>query len=134
MMKNFSIPDSITIQVAGGMYDIHNDFDLVEVSSTPESGDFQLKFLKSPEANVRTTAKGITLKFMNVSHLSLTTGAASALKHGVNEIGYKAPADLDHDWLGGEAKSSSSDHLVIRLQGDELFRVYSASAIADVIF
>lgn len=125
MKKNFTIPDSASIQIDQNYIDLHNWFFFQSAELEFPKKCFSIVFRE-------TIGKRFArIDFINVKHLSLKVNSSFELNQIISEIGYKEKNNFDHDWLTDENKSRTSDHFFIRLVDDNYIRVYSEDAIAS---
>lgn len=126
MERNFLIRDAVAVVFDNEYFDLHNDFDFVEVRVF--FGEKKVSFCFN-----RHDGEGVFfLNVLGVSHFSMSAIYSALGDRDVVEIGYKGPDDFDHDWLVSEEHSSLEDHLFIRLSGDDFIRVYGHSAKASM--
>ncbi|NWC00539.1 hypothetical protein HX882_32175 [Pseudomonas gingeri] len=130
MIKNFSIPDSVTLQINERVFDLHNDFNVYAVSKNFQENVLEVTFASTVEG-IKPQER-ITVTFHEIDALLLSSNALNLAEPDLMEMGYKNPEDFDHDWINRESVSTSEDHLFFRLCGDEFIRLHSKSATARV--
>lgn len=133
MNKNFVIRDAVTVEVGGVSADLHNDFDLRDVSIFFGDGRVLFRFERYVDARSAIGPKDVTLEISGVDFLSVSAGDFGLENRTVVEMGYKSPSDFDHDWLAPENKAVGEDHLFIRLVGDGFIRVHGGAASVSFI-
>lgn len=132
MNRNFSIADAVAIQVDGSYSDLHNDFDLCELTVNFLERLVRLRFDRTRNAGPSPNVRRLVLEFVEVDYLDVSPGVLRMMTCYFNEVGYKSPQDFDHDWLMPESQSGIADHIFLRLSGDEFIRLHSNKAIATM--
>lgn len=132
MKRNFVIRDAVAVDASEMYADLHNDFDLSEVSIFFGNRQVVLRFERYAGASSKTSPESVILEVSDVDFLSVSADALGVMNRDVVEIGYKSPGDFDHDWLITEGKSEEEDHLFIRLTGDGFIRVHGDAAMVSV--
>jgi hypothetical protein len=130
--KNFRTADAVAIQIDALYIDLHNDFSLKSLEINFPERTFRISFLRITEPQNSNSCQELTLTFLEIDYLSASPGLVGPHGHGISELGYKAPLDLDHHWLMSEAEASPLDHLFLRFDGDEFIRLHSAQVQAKV--
>lgn len=132
MKKNFSVLDGVAIQAERNYCDLHNDFDLRQLSVDFIDRTICLRFTRSSSAGSSSSVECLVLDFVDVDYLDVSTGVLREMIQNIVEVGYKSPEDFDHDWLMNESQATTAAHLFLRLSGDEFIRLHSR--IAKVTF
>jgi hypothetical protein len=130
VLKNFVVADSAGIKIAAQYADLHNDYDFMQVRLNCRESTVELEFRARPDLGVNSLPESIVLQFNGVDWFQTSHGIASRVIIDLVEIGYKGPADTDHDWLMREEQAASNSHMFFRLIGDEFIRIHARRASA----
>jgi hypothetical protein len=130
MIRNFTIYNSIYLNIDEALYDIHNYFDVNSIIYLPLRRELSIEFTGTPKHPSENTS--ITLEFKNPSRIISSPKIFILEDAYLSEFGFKEHSDFDHDWLIGEDKSSPTDDFFLRFSEEEFIRVNCQSIRASV--
>lgn len=126
MNKLFRIGQSNELVVGDSVYDLHNCYDVSDVSMSGD-GTFRVRFEPNPEWGKN--CRAIVLHFAGVDYLAFRFLPQDKESTDLQEMGYKNPDDGDDSWLLSEDQSVPDDHLFLRFGGDSFVRIHSKEAV-----
>lgn len=129
MLKDFEVVNAVGIRTQGIYFDIHNEFDLVQIRLRPPDRTVELEFAATARKPTGAPAT-IVLQFLDVDWLQISPRVFLSDNCEVLEFGYKEPTDDNHDWLIREVHWSPDLHFFLRLSGDEFVRLLARRAKA----
>lgn len=122
MNQNFKISSTgIEMELDGHYYDLHNDYYFLGILK-PDNAEVAILF-KSIRSNLC-----ISIDFIGVSHLSMSSSVWTGSRCYVEEIGYKSEHDIDLGWLSGEDQRDPLDHLVFVIENGMFIRISADTA------
>ncbi len=125
MKKNFKVVDSIYLSYLSYEYDMHNCYDLTELSCNLSNRTIKVQFANTKKNHF------ISIVFFRYHHVMFSDKFFNS-SVDIEEFGYKSIGDSNMDWLYEEKDAGSQDCFVIRLTNDEFFRIYSDQATLSV--
>ena len=127
MKKDFTIGQSNELLKDGKVYDLHNLYDVSDISLINNKETLEITF--RPNTIHGMDYRTIKLKFIGVEYLEFSLNCKGGFVSDLEEIGYKQPKDRDMAWLQTEEQSTSEDHMFFRLEGGNFIRVHSMQAL-----
>lgn len=129
MIRNFTIERaSALVGPDQSYFDLHNYFNLLAIKIYFHTKQLFLGFECSDIAASPINRPRLELRFDGVDYLDMSAGLLRNWIVNFDEIGFKQPDDFDLTWLAPEERSASTDHLILRLDGDEYIRIHSRTA------
>ncbi len=130
MKRNFSIPTSIELQFDNYCMDLHNDYNVLNISIQIENKIIlKLLFGKNDGSWVnKNNPQRFSIIFEGVKNLEFIKDLSVPYKTPIHEIGFKNTDDKDYDWIMDEKQSSTDSNLFFWFASDEYLKIYSESA------
>ncbi len=129
MNKNFSVGQANELIHDGRVYDLHNCYDFGGIT-IPGVGSVKLWFSPNPEHG-----KGqvpVAIEVESLEFLEFSEGFGVGGVESLDEMGYKSPGDRDLDWVAGEDKATSEDHLVFRFGPTTHIRIHGKRMVLTI--
>ncbi|PWJ53090.1 hypothetical protein CLV98_1279 [Dyadobacter jejuensis] len=132
MTKEFEIDNSIAIKWQSQYIDLHNFYTLDQFIIEIPENKIILKWIKSKKWRGENIPFMLTLIFENVCFLKMSETFYKEHPVNLEEIGFKAASDFDHDWLNYD-DFSEEYHIFFRFRGDEFLRIYSEKITINIL-
>jgi hypothetical protein len=119
MRLTYTLDQFVALQQGASYFDLHNNYDLV--SALHDDAWCYLHFAKRTATWVKVADHShLALVFEQVHYFQQS--AALQLPTSIEEIGFKAPGDLDTDWFM-EHPEGEAAHILFRLEDDQFIRI-----------
>ena len=124
MQKEFTIDQMIALKGADYYYDLHNDYDLVELKH--ENLCVELSFSKTKgEWFKESNPNKFKLVFNDVLYFETSKDFSNNFPKNILDIAYKSFDDFNYDFFIPEEKSDENSHIVFILEDNEYIRIFS---------
>ncbi len=124
MQKEFTIDQMIALKGVDYYYDLHNDYDLVELNQ--ENSCVELLFNKTKGEWVKeSNPNKVKLVFSDVRYFQTSKDFSNNFPKNIQDIGYKSPEDFDYGFFISEEQADEKSHMVFMFEGNEYVRVFS---------
>lgn len=130
MIRNFILTDAVTLDWDDKWFDLHNTFDVYDLTHSFTEKTLSITFVGLPE--FMGCAPLVTLAFFGIRRFYCSSEVLNLAEPTLAEMGFKNPDDFDHDWLLEEKMATTQDDFFLRFDKDEFLRIYCDEIIASV--
>lgn len=126
MEKDFKLGQSNEVIKNQSIYDLHNQYDLLEITISAKKRELKMAF--EPNAEFGIHKPPVVFIFSGINHLEFSKTFGGQVVSTLDEVGYKSPDDRDDNWLLSEEQATADDHLFFRMEGQNFIRIYCKKA------
>lgn len=134
MKRNFKIVDSIALVFGDFYLDIHNDYDVVNISiSIRQNSLIEISFERLNERWVnKNNPNKLKLIFDQIKYLDYSENLLVNFSSTIEDIGFKDKDDIDYDWIMSEDQSNIESNIFFRFEDGSYIKIYSHSATLTI--
>lgn len=139
MISNFKIEDSIGLRGEDFYFDLHNDYDLYNLSFSLNLNKNLVILFRETEGDwtKEENPKQVRIQFNQLDFFEISKNFFLDKESPVTieEIGFKIPTDENYDWLirDEQREPDSQYHLVLRMSDSNYIRIGCKKVLVEEI-